>query len=126
MVELIDQQAVRAGGHIVRCMEKAMLDGKVLALAVPVRLSFGGLDAETEIYILLVAGVSVKIIRCAAVEVIALAKFPADEQAQGDRAEARGNPANGLNQRGFDFGRGGRVIHKKSAGLACVADQTGL
>ena len=54
------------------------------------------LDAEAEIYILLVAGVGVEIVGGAAVELVALAQLAADEQAQGDGSESGRNPADGL------------------------------
>ncbi len=47
-----------------------------------------GLDAEAEVYVLLVAGVGVEVVGGAAVELVALAEFAADEEAKGDGSEA--------------------------------------
>jgi hypothetical protein len=62
-----------------------------------------GLDAEGEVYVLLVAGVGVEVVGGAAVELVALAEFAADEEAESDRTEAGGDPAYGLDKGGLFF-----------------------
>ena len=47
-----------------------------------------GLDAEAEVDVLLIAGVGVKVVRGAAVELITLTEFAADEEAQSYSSEA--------------------------------------
>jgi hypothetical protein len=61
------------------------------------------LDAEAEVYVLLVTGVSVEIVRGTAVELVALAEFPPDEEAESYGAEAGRDPAYGFNQCGLFF-----------------------
>jgi hypothetical protein len=64
-----------------------------------------GLDAEAEVYVLLVTGVGVEIVGGTAVELIALAEFASDEEAESHRTETGGDPAYGFNQCGFFFFR---------------------
>jgi hypothetical protein len=63
----------------------------------------GGLDAEAEVYVLLVAGVGVGVVGGTAVELVALAQFASDEEAESYGAEAGGDPAYGLEESGFFF-----------------------
>lgn len=56
----------------------------------------GSLDAEAEVYVLLVAGVGVGVVGGAVVELVTLAEFATDEEAECDRAETGGDPAYGL------------------------------
>ena len=61
------------------------------------------LDAEAEVYVLLVAGVGVEIVGGAVVEAVALAEFASDEEAESYGAEASGDPTNGLDEGRFFF-----------------------
>jgi hypothetical protein len=61
------------------------------------------LDAETEIYVLLVAGVGVEVVGGAAVELVALAEFASDEQAESYGSETGGDPAYGFDEGSFFF-----------------------
>jgi hypothetical protein len=63
-----------------------------------------GLDAETEIYVLLVTGVGVEVVGSTAVELVTLAKFASYKQAESDGAEAGRDPAHGLDERGLFLG----------------------
>ena len=62
-----------------------------------------GLDSEAEVDVLLVAGVGVGVVGGAVVELVALAEFAADEEAESYGAEAGGDPAYGLDEGGFFF-----------------------
>jgi hypothetical protein len=66
-------------------------------------LGYAGLDAETKIYVLLVTGVGVEVVGGPAVELVTLAEFPSDEQAESYRSKAGGDPAYGLDQCGLFF-----------------------
>ena len=57
-----------------------------------------GLDAEAEVYVLLVAGVGVDVVGCAAVELVALTHLAADEEAKSYRAKTGGDPSDGLDE----------------------------
>jgi hypothetical protein len=59
------------------------------------------LDAQAEVYVLLVAGVSVEVVGGAAVELVALAEFAADEEAERNGSETGGDPSYGLDESGF-------------------------
>ena len=59
------------------------------------------LDAQAEVYVLLVAGVGVEVVGSAAVELVALAELASDEEAESHGAEAGGDPADGLDEGGF-------------------------
>src|SRR5271163_3470019 len=61
------------------------------------------LNAETEVYVLFVAGVGVEVVGGAVVEAIALAEFASDEEAESYSAEAGGDPADGLDEGRFFF-----------------------
>jgi hypothetical protein len=61
------------------------------------------LDAEAEVYILLVSGVGVEVVRGAAVELVTLAKFASEKEAESDRTEAGGDPADGFEDGGVLF-----------------------
>ena len=61
------------------------------------------LNAEAEVDVLLVAGVGVDVVGGAAVELVALAEFASDEEAEGYGAKAGGDPADGLDEGGFFF-----------------------
>jgi hypothetical protein len=74
------------------------------------------LDAEAEVYVLLVAGVSVEVVRGAAVELVALAEFASDEQAESYRSEAGGDPAYGFDEGGFFFAVLGLFRKRENAG----------
>jgi hypothetical protein len=60
----------------------------------------GLLDAEAEVYVLLIARVCVEVVRGATIELVALTEFTSDEEAESYCPEARGDPAYG-----FDEGR---------------------
>jgi hypothetical protein len=62
---------------------------------------FQGLDAYAEVHVLLVAGVGIKVVRCATVELIALTEFSSDEEAESDGSEAGGDPAYGFEEGGL-------------------------
>jgi hypothetical protein len=73
------------------------------------------LDAEAEVYVLLVAGVGVEVVGGAAVELVALAEFAADEEAESYGTEAGRDPADGFDEgRVFFFvfgeGHGGDIL----------------
>src|SRR5580704_1595558 len=57
-----------------------------------------GLGAEAEVYVLLVAGVGVGVVRGPAVELVAVAEFASDEEAESYGSEAGGDPAYGFDQ----------------------------
>ena len=59
------------------------------------------LDAQAEVYVLLVAGVGVEVVGGAAVELVALAEFAAYEEAEGYGSESGGDPAEGLEDGGL-------------------------
>jgi hypothetical protein len=60
------------------------------------------LDADAEIYILnLIAGVGIEVIRGAAVELIPVTDFTADDDAESKSRNSRRYPANGAQQMGF-------------------------
>jgi hypothetical protein len=61
------------------------------------------LGAETEVDVLLVAGVGVHIVGGSAVELVSLAEFTADKEAESYGAEASGDPTNGLDEGRFFF-----------------------
>ena len=61
----------------------------------------GWLDAEAEVYVLLVAGVGVEVVGGAAVELVALADLATDEEADGYGSEAGRDPADGLDEGGL-------------------------
>jgi hypothetical protein len=63
----------------------------------------GFLDTEAEVYVLFVAGVGVEVVRSATIELIALAKFASDEEAESYCAEAGGDPAYRLDEGCFLF-----------------------
>jgi hypothetical protein len=98
-----------------------------------VRPGGAGLDSEAEVYVLLVAGVRVKVVWGAAVELVALAEFASDEEAESYGSEAGGDPAYGLDEGGFLFGfilfvaregkdaGGGDVLGCGVAGAGCGA-----
>ena len=56
------------------------------------------LDAEAYFYVFFVAGVGVEVVWGAAVELVALADLAADEETEGDCAQACGDPADGLDE----------------------------
>ena len=60
-----------------------------------------GLRAEAEVYVLFIAGVGVGVVGRAAIELVALTDFAADEETQCDGAEACGDPADGLDEGRF-------------------------
>ena len=55
-------------------------------------------DSQAEVYVLFVAGVGVEVVGCAAVELVTLAEFASDEQAESYRSEAGRDPAYGLDK----------------------------
>src|SRR5271154_5208512 len=59
---------------------------------------FAELDAETEVYVLFIAGVGIEVVGGPAVELVTLAEFASDEKAESDRSEAGRDPAYGLNK----------------------------
>ena len=59
------------------------------------------LDAEAEVYILLVAGVGVEVVGGATVELVTLTHLAANEEAEGYGAQAGGDPAYGLDEGRF-------------------------
>ena len=58
-------------------------------------------DAELHVLDLFVAGVGVEVVGRAPVELVALAQFATDHQAECHRAQARGDPADGAQNRRF-------------------------
>src|SRR5579863_7789474 len=75
----------------------------------------GGLDAYAELHVLhFVAGVGVEVVWGAPVELVALAKFAANHQADRDSSEAGGKPANGAQD-----GRLRRLFFDRST---CIGD----
>jgi hypothetical protein len=89
-----------------------------------VGLKLGGwLDAEAEVYILLVAGVGVEVVGGAAVELVTLAEFAAYEEAEGYSAEGCGDPADGLHDRRiFVFLVGSGVVCEVGSVLGVVTE----
>src|SRR5476649_1193116 len=55
----------------------------------------GCLDADAKLYLLLVAGVRVEVVRGAPLELVALADLAADHQADGHRADPGRDPGRG-------------------------------
>src|ERR1700722_3151293 len=64
-------------------------------------MRWSGLDAEAEVYVLLVAGVGVDVVGGAAVELVALTHLAANEETERDRAETGRDPADGLDEGRF-------------------------
>ena len=63
----------------------------------------GGSDSQAEVYVLFVAGVGVEVVGGAAVELVTLAEFASDEQAESYCSEAGGDPAHGFDEGRFFF-----------------------
>jgi hypothetical protein len=81
------------------------------------------LDAEAEVYILLVAGVGVEVIRRATIELVPLTHLAANEETESHCAEAGGDPAYGFDKSRFI------VVHLvliRERELGCGRDIIGL
>jgi hypothetical protein len=61
------------------------------------------LDTEAEVDVLFIAGVGVEVVRSAAIELVPLAEFASNEQAESYRAEAGRDPAYSLDEGRFLF-----------------------
>jgi hypothetical protein len=64
--------------------------------------------------------VGVEVVGSAAVELVALTDFAADEEPESDGAESRGDPADGLDEGGllvFLFLRKGKCFHRVGRGI---------
>ena len=58
----------------------------------------GYLNAEAEVYVLVVAGVGVEVVGGLAVELVALAEFSSYDEAEGYGTQAGGDPSEGLDE----------------------------
>jgi len=68
-------------------------------------------DSQAEVYVLFIARVGVEVVGGAAIELVALAEFASDEQAESYRSEAGGDPAHGLDEGRLFFLRfGSRLL----------------